>query len=64
MNTLLDFNLIVKQHNKLTNAIYYFENNHLNNWKNSIEEGKNGLKGFLLRKSQKDFHFEINSDIK
>jgi hypothetical protein len=36
----------------------------LNNWKNSIEEAKHGLKGFLLRKSQKDFHFEINSDIR
>lgn len=39
-----------------------FENSFLNTWRNSIDEAKQGLKGYLLRRNDKELSFEINID--
>ena len=41
-----------------------FETLYLNLWKNSIDEAKNGLKGYLLRKKDNEYIFDINYDEK
>ena len=41
-----------------------FENSYLNMWKNSIEEAKLGLKGYLLCKNDEQFIFQVNYDEK
>jgi hypothetical protein len=41
-----------------------FESTFLNMWKNSIDEAKYGLKGYLLRKSERGYNFRVNSDDK
>lgn len=41
-----------------------FENSYLNLWKNTIEEARNGLKVYLLKKNEKEYTFEINADEK
>jgi hypothetical protein len=41
-----------------------FENSYLNMWKNSIDEAKHGLKGYLLKKSELGYNFRVNSDEK
>lgn len=41
-----------------------FENSYLNLWKTTIDEAKHGLKGFLMRKNDDDFIFQINADEK
>lgn len=39
-----------------------FENQHLANWRSTIEEAKSGLKVFLMSKNEDKNGFEINSD--
>jgi dynein heavy chain len=39
-----------------------FENSFLNTWRSSIDEAKQGLKGYLLRRNDKQLSFEINVD--
>lgn len=39
-----------------------FENYYLNSWKSTIEDARNGLKVFLMKKNLAEKTFEINSD--
>lgn len=41
-----------------------FENVYLSTWKSTIDEAKNGLKGYLMRKKDDEYIFEINADEK
>lgn len=41
-----------------------FETAFLNKWKTTIDEAKNGLKDYLMRKNDGDYIFEINADEK
>jgi dynein heavy chain len=39
-----------------------FENYYLSSWKSTIEDARNGLKVFLMKKNLAEKTFEINSD--
>lgn len=41
-----------------------FESNYLNTWRTTIDEAKNGLKGYLMKKRDDEYIFEINADEK
>lgn len=56
--------MTLKQYNNLANSMISFENSYLNMWKNSIDEAKHGLKGYLLKKSELGYNFRVNSDEK
>ena len=59
-----DFNVTMRQYNQLSSSMIAFENSYLNMWKNSIDEAKHGLKGYLLKKSEMGYNFRVNSDEK
>lgn len=41
-----------------------FETYYLNIWKSTIDDAKNGLKGYLMTKNENENTFKINADEK
>lgn len=62
ITSLLEFNNILKKHNKISLTMISFESHYLNAWKSTIEEAKLGFKLFLLNKNDEKLIFHINAD--
>ena len=62
ITSLLEFNNILKKHNKISLTMISFESHYLNAWKSTIEEAKLGFKLFLLNKNDENLIFHINAD--
>ena len=62
ISNLADFNTTHKHYSKIVASLNEYERAYLHHWKASIEEARNGFKGYLLRKNEKNYSFEINMD--